>query len=291
MGARVRVLLRRRPRFYVAVLLTLSCLRLWFTVLTFSGTTLMRESSHLSGESVIALISSEDQQRIKNCEKTWLQQIGNYFVFTKNRNIEVANGNSVRFNYMAGTDWFILRSQSIYADRYFSHHFSWYFFAHDDTYVLVDDLKQELSAFDADEPNYSIIGTYNFDEQPKIIAVEKTKHYLTVASRGAMRILWQRISEDHRGCDMKGNIDTCLSGVSKLSLEQDTHEKYRYFIVNRHFGNFEMSQYTKEHGAYNDGAQVLSRLSESLISLHNLNSDDIEIFDILLNRVRVWPKA
>ncbi|KAK6050891.1 hypothetical protein COOONC_11604 [Cooperia oncophora] len=115
-------------------------------------------------------------------------------------------------------------------------------------------------------------------------------HAVVVASRGAMNYFWDKIRNGYDGCAVTSEPSTCLSDVVHLNLREDARERSRFHVMQRHFSRYKEQDHSHTVMGYDDGAQALSMVSDSLISLHNLTAEDFRIFDLLLNRIRVAPK-
>lgn len=231
---------------------------------------------------VIAFISSSDPVKTTLCEETWLKRLHSYVLFSSRKSVKT---NQVRVPHRAGSLWSSFSTKALFADRYIPHYFSWYIITTDDTYILVDDLMQDLAAFDSDEPYIAVIGPRS-RQQPTTTDL----HSVIVASRGAMSSIWDKIRDGREGCSVTSAPERCLSDVVHINLRQDAHERYRFHVMRRHFSKHEMRDYAHQHKGYTDDAQTLSMLSDSLISVHNLTAEDFRIFDLLFNRVKVLPK-
>ncbi|EYC03427.1 hypothetical protein Y032_0094g2755 [Ancylostoma ceylanicum] len=230
----------------------------------------------------IAFITSSDPKKTALCERTWLKRLTSYIIFTSIK--KSASSSQVHLPHRPGSLWSSFSSKALFAQLYVPHHYSWYLFTSDDSYVLVDDLMQDLAAFDSDEPYLAVIG-------PSDMRGEHSEqlHSLVVASRGAMTTLWENIYHRRDGCAVTSSPDLCLGNIVLLNLKEDAHERSRFVVLQRHFSKYEMSEYTYRNGHYNDEAQMFTLLSGSLISAHNLTVQDFRILDLLLNRVIVLP--
>ncbi|WKY02604.1 hypothetical protein Q1695_016124 [Nippostrongylus brasiliensis] len=214
------------------------------------------------------------------CENTWLKRVHSYNIFSSRR-----DSTEYRVRLPHGSLFSSISSKAMFSFKFVPRHFSWYILTRDDSYVLVDDLLQDLSAFDADESYMAVIGAKSLQD----LAL-RSPHTLVVASRGAMISIWRNIFRGRDDCTVRGPVEQCLSDVVQLNLQQDIHQRRRFHVMERHFAPKEMSQYTATHGGYVDDVQAFSSLSDSLISLHNLTLADMRIFDLLLNRIKVLPQ-
>ncbi|KAK6743464.1 hypothetical protein RB195_010617 [Necator americanus] len=233
----------------------------------------------------IAFVSSSDPKKSALCERTWLKRLSSYVIFTSLKS-SASSAHQVHLPHSPGSLWSSFSSKALFAELYLPHHYSWYLIASDDTYVLVEDLMQDLAAFDSDEPYLAVIGPSSMHEN-----YSNKPHSLVVISRGAMTTLWDNIHSGRDGCGVTSSPDLCLSNIVYLNLKEDAHERSRFLLLQRHFSMFEMRDYARRNGNYNDGAQTFTLISGSLISAHNLTVQDFRVLDLLLNRVQLWPKS
>ncbi|VDM65644.1 unnamed protein product [Strongylus vulgaris] len=203
----------------------------------------------------IAFVISTDPKKTLLCERTWLKRLSSYITFTSRRS-SARQPRQVYLPHRSGSLWSSFSSKALFAEFYVPHHYSWYIMTSDDSYVLVDDLMQELAAFDSDEPYLAVIGPSDMQKTFSLIQTSKQLHSLIVTSRGAMITLWDNLHSRRNGCGVTSSPELCLDDIVQLNLREDAHGKFRFFVLQRHFSKFEMSQYTYLNGHYNDGLQV-----------------------------------
>ncbi|KAK6024393.1 hypothetical protein OSTOST_09794, partial [Ostertagia ostertagi] len=181
------------------------------------------------------------------CEETWLKRVQSHILFTSRRN---SDARQIFLPYSSGSLWSYFSSKALFAERYLPHYFSWYIMTSDDTYVLVDDLMQDLAAFDSDEPYMSVIGPTSMEQQSS-----REIHSVVVASRGAMNSLWDKIHNGQDGCTLSSGPSSCLTDIVHLNLREDAHERSRYHVMQRHFSKYKKKDLSYTLEGYNDGAQ------------------------------------
>ncbi|VDL77868.1 unnamed protein product [Nippostrongylus brasiliensis] len=85
-------------------------------------------------------------------------------------------------------------SKAMFSFKFVPRHFSWYILTRDDSYVLVDDLLQDLSAFDADESYMAVIGAKSLQDAFSSLSDSLISlHNLTLADMRIFDLLLNRI--------------------------------------------------------------------------------------------------
>nr|CDJ92462.1 Protein F37A4.3 [Haemonchus contortus] len=199
---------------------------------------------------VIAFVTSTDPAKTALCEETWLKRVHSHIVFTSQRN---SRTDQIFLPHRHGSLWSSFSSKALFADRYLPHHYSWYIMTSDDTYVLVEDLMQDLAAFDPDEPYMAVVGPTSMEQEnlPEL-------HAVIIVSRGAMNSFWDDIQKGYEGCAVTSEPSSCLNDIVHLNLREDAHKRLRYLTMQRHFARYKEKDESHTLEGYNDGAQVIS---------------------------------
>ncbi|CAI4227717.1 unnamed protein product [Auanema sp. JU1783] len=207
----------------------------------------MRSTTTTTDSSIQLLISSADQNLLKCSLETWLRERDDFFIFT-NYKTQSAFDRVVFQKFNLYNHWALIRSQSLYVSQFLrtKNEPDWYVFASDNSLVLINQLKLELSGLDSTHAYYTIISEKDEEktEPPNSLVP------ITILSRGALSMLMRQIRSQSPGCGIdEGSLSECLEQSVNLNLQRDSQKRNRFLIIKRHFAVSEMNDFKQANGA------------------------------------------
>ncbi|EPB73188.1 hypothetical protein ANCCEY_07696 [Ancylostoma ceylanicum] len=155
-----------------------------------------------------------------------------------------------------------------YIYHYISKNFDWYMKADDDTYVIVEHLKEYLSTLDPNKPYY-----LGYILKPYLLHGYNAGGAGYVLSRAAVRIF----------NDLLYQNETCLASVG--IYPHDTRNSHGQNRFNTYTPS-DVFHATKNHPTWTYFLEKkgYEAFASDVISFHHLTPDDMRLFDILLYR-------
>ncbi|XP_063610929.1 glycoprotein-N-acetylgalactosamine 3-beta-galactosyltransferase 1-like [Penaeus indicus] len=184
--------------------------------------------------------------------------------------------------------WSKIRSALKYLYSHFLNDYEWFLKADDDTYVVLENLRYMLRAYDTNDPvyfghHYKTRGGYNSGGAGYVLGREALRRFVEKAFYKKATCGTRRIGEDLQ-------LGRCLRGVGvAITDTRDHRQEGRFF--QQHVRDILLNPNIHSRIVYypikKDGKPD-SCCSDTVISFHQMSVADLYMLDYLIYKVRVF---
>ncbi|CAI4229476.1 unnamed protein product [Auanema sp. JU1783] len=226
--------------------------------------------------------------RVKAINSTWLKRCDNGQFFTSDSMDDESIPYTTVFHNMPDS-WYKLFRKSRYAFYHIyqeiSKDFEWYLKADDDSYVIVEHLKEFLSQFDHNKP-YLIGHTYKPYLEHGYVSGGATY----AISREALRIFAEELYFNITACPLNGpyedlEMSRCFSHKNIFPIDTRNAKGQQRFHPEPMNTIMERNEENKEF-AMNKVFKGMEAFAEETISFHHLSPTEIRVLDSILYRIQ-----
>ncbi|CAJ0948300.1 unnamed protein product, partial [Mesorhabditis belari] len=237
------------------------------------------------------LTSDKHHARVPGVNETWLPRCDHGRFFTNSHIIfDQKRQDSIPYSTVfAGIEdrYENLFFKTIYALHYIYSHiskdFDWYFKADDDTYVVVENLRDFLSTVDPNQPFYAgfrmkpeLEKGYNSGGAGYVLSRETLRRFETFLYRN------QTLCPDDEFEDL--GLGRCLANLGIFPVDS-RNEKFQQRFNGYHYNDI-FGGWITNKWIYDPQITGMHSIGSDLISLHHVSPNEMRIFDRLLYTVR-----
>ncbi|XP_047476450.1 glycoprotein-N-acetylgalactosamine 3-beta-galactosyltransferase 1-like, partial [Penaeus chinensis] len=184
--------------------------------------------------------------------------------------------------------WSKTRSALQYLYSHFLNDYEWFLKADDDTYVVLENLRYMLRAYDTNDPvffghHYKTRGGYNSGGAGYVLGRESLRRFVEKALHNKATCGTRRTGEDI-------GLGRCLRGVGVAIVDtRDHRQEGRFFQqhVREILRNPDIHSHIVYYPVKKDGKPD-SCCSDTVISFHQMSVADLYMLDYLIYKVRVF---